>query len=605
MASKIEEYGIIGGGRTCALVERHGTIEWLCVPRFDSDACFASLLGREEHGQWALRPVAPIVSAKRRYRPDTLILETELECADGKLRLIDFMPRGERPTVVRIVEGLGGDVPIYFSLNPRFGSGVDLPWVLREDDGLAFIAGPHALRLEGEPTCAINLGRATAAFRVKAGQRIAFTLEAHPSHEAPTKNLDAEALLGETESWWRTWTGRCSYEGRYRDRVLRSLMLLRALTYDPTGAVVAAGTTSLPEEIGGVRNWDYRFCWVRDASLTIKALLLGGYDAEARAFRDWLLRAAAGDPAQMQIMYGVAGERRLSEREVDWLPGYEASRPVRFGNAAHKQFQLDIYGELMNTVWLAFQHRAFEGHGVGWAAAEAMMDFVTTAWQRTDEGIWEVRGAGNRQFTQSKVMAWVAVDRAIRLAQAGFGGEPWRGRAQRWEVLRDEIQRNVLEHAFNPQIGAFTQSYGSKALDASVLQIPQHGFLPASDPRMMGTVRAIEKELLRDGLVRRYATERSLDGLTGDEGVFLPCSFWLADNYALQGRLDEAEALFERLSSFANDLGILSEEYDPGAQRLLGNVPQAFTHLALVNTANVIETATKTREVGVSSSRTA
>ncbi len=606
MASKIENYALIGDGRSCALVEQHGSIEWLCVPRFDSDACFAALLGREEHGQWALRPIAPVKSVKRRYRPDTLVLETEITCEAGVVRLIDFMPRGGPQAVVRIVEGVSGDVPMYFDLAPRFGYGLDLPWIQPDDGGLELVAGPHGLHLDGPVRFEVALAHVKAAFSVRPGQRVGFSLQAHPSHVPAAKGLDPEALLRETESWWRAWTGRCTYNGRWRDQVVRSLITLKALTYEPTGAIVAAATASLPEELGGVRNWDYRFCWVRDASLTIHALLLGGYDDEARAFRDWLMRAAAGDPAQMQIMYGIEGERRLTELELDWLPGYEASRPVRMGNAAHQQFQLDVYGELMNTVWEGFRHGAFPGNvAAPVQAGEGMMDFLESAWQRTDEGIWEVRGAGNRQFTQSKVMAWVAVDRAIRLAEQGFGDDRWRQRLSRWYVLRDEIHRDVIEHAFDHELGAFTQSYGSKALDASVLQIPGQGFLPANDPRMLGTVRAIERGLVRDGLVRRYATERSLDGLKGDEGVFLPCSFWLADNYAFQGRLGEAEVLFERLISFENDLGLLSEEYDPTRKRLIGNFPQAFTHLALVNTANVIDSEGRRRKVGAQPGATA
>jgi GH15 family glucan-1,4-alpha-glucosidase len=598
MPSKIENYALIGDGRTCALVEKHGAIEWLCVPRFDSDACFAALLGREEHGQWALRPVAPVGAVKRRYRPDTLILETEITCDAGVVRLIDFMPRGGRQLIVRIVEGVAGEVPMYFDLAARFGYGLDLPWIRPDDGGLELTAGPHGLRLEGSVPFEVNLAHVRAGFSVRPGQRMTFSLAPHPSHEPAKKGVDPVALLSETESWWRAWTGRCTYTGRWRDQVVRSLITLKALTYEPTGAIVAAATASLPEELGGVRNWDYRFCWVRDASLTLNALMLGGYGEDAQAFRDWLLRAAAGDPAQMQIMYGIAGERRLSELELDWLPGYEGSRPVRIGNAAHQQFQLDVYGELMNTIWQAFNDGTFPGSGVGVQPAEELMTFLESVWQRTDEGIWEVRGAGDQQFTQSKVMAWVAVDRAIKLAERGFGNGRWRQHLPRWSVLRDEIHRDVIEHAFDAQLGAFTQSYGSKALDASVLQIPQQGFLPANDPRMLGTVRAIERGLLRDGLVRRYATEHSVDGLTGDEGVFLPCSFWLADNYAFQGRLDEAEALFDRLVSFENDLGLLSEEYDPSRKRLLGNFPQAFTHLALVNTASVIDTESRRREVG-------
>ena len=598
MASKIEDYGLIGDGRTCALIDKHGTVAWLCVPRFDSDACFTSLLGREEHGEWLLRPATPVRSTKRRYRPDTLILETEITCDEGIVRLIDFMPARERPTVVRVVEGVEGDVGVYFDLAPRFGYGVDLPWVRPDHGGFAFLAGPEALRLEGAGRFDVKLAHVVSELRVRPGQRLAFSLESFPSHEAPTRGIDHEALLRDTESRWRAWTARCTYQGRWRDEVVRSLITLKALTYEPTGGIVAAATTSLPEELGGVRNWDYRFCWVRDASLTISALLIGGYNDEAKRFRDWLLRAAAGDPAQSQIMYGVAGERRLSELELDWLPGYEGSKPVRVGNAAHQQFQLDIYGELMNTVWQAYRDKAFSGHEEGSEVALGLMDFVEIAWQRPDEGIWEVRGAGQRHFTQSKLMAWVAMDRAIRLADGGFGDEQWRARRRRWAVLRDEIRRDILEHAFDAELGAFTQSYGSKGLDAAVLQIPIHGFLPATDARMVGTVRAIEKKLLREGFVRRYATETSVDGLTGDEGVFLPCSYWLADNYAFQGRLHEAEELFERLVSLKNDLGLLSEEYDPHRKRLLGNTPQAFTHLALVNSASIIESESRRRQAG-------
>jgi GH15 family glucan-1,4-alpha-glucosidase len=603
MASKIEDYGVIGDGRTCALIDKHGTVAWLCVPRFDSDACFASLLGRDEHGEWLLRPVTPIRAVKRRYRPDTLILETELSCDEGRVRLTDFMPIRQRSIVTRIVEGIEGDVGMYFDLAPRFGYGLDLPWVRADHDGFAFLAGPSALRLEGGSRLVMKLAHVVSEFRVQPGQRVSFSLESFPSHESPTLRIDHDALLRDTESLWRTWTGRCGYHGRWRDEVMRSLITLKALTYEPTGAIVAAATTSLPEELGGVRNWDYRFCWIRDASLTVSALLLGGYHEEAKRFRDWLLRAAAGDPAQAQIMYGIAGERRLAELELDWLPGYEGSRPVRVGNAAHEQFQLDVYGELMQTVWQAFTAKAFSGHDEGSEITHGLMDFVELAWQRPDEGIWEVRGAGQRHFTQSKLMAWVAIDRAIRLADLGYGDERWQARRPRWAVLRDEIRRDILDHAFDAELGAFTQSYGSKALDAAVLQIPQHGFLPATDPRMVGTVRAIEKALLRDGLVRRYATETAVDGLAGDEGVFLPCSFWLADNYAFQGRLHEAEELFEQLLSFQNDLGLLSEEYDPRRKRLLGNVPQAFTHLALVNTASIIDGETRRREAATQPSQ--
>jgi GH15 family glucan-1,4-alpha-glucosidase len=599
MASKIEDYGLIGNCLTSALVSRSGSIDWLCVPRFDSDACFAALVGYDEHGRWALRPTVRIRETRQRYRGDTMILETEFACDGGAVRLIDFMPvGGDRCDVVRIVEGLEGQVELEMLLDVRFGYGADAPLVDKRDDGTAFLAGPDGVILRGPLTLEETRRHVAAYLQVKKGDRIPIQLTWFPSHEVPPPGLDAEKALATTEAFWRAWADRCTYQGRWHDAVLRSLLTLKAMTYAPTGGIVAAPTTSLPESLGGVRNWDYRFCWLRDASLTLDAFMTGGYIDEARAFRDWLLRAAAGDPQDLQIMYDVRGGRRLTEMNLDWLPGYESSKPVRLGNAASGQFQLDVYGEVASTIYSAFRlglTRTAEGMKLGAEIAA----FLEEAWQRPDDGIWEVRG-GRRHFTHSKVMAWVAFDRLVRaIEEFGSGGEQATKDLPHWRALRERIHAEVCERGFNPRVGAFTQSYGSDLLDASVLVIPHFGFLPGTDPRVRGTVAAVERGLVKDGFVLRYATEEGADGLPGTEGAFLACSFWLADNYAFGGRLAEGEEMFDRLLGLRNHLGLLSEEYDPRLRRQIGNFPQAFSHLALIMTAQIFDAAAEKRPLDV------
>ncbi|HVT08326.1 MAG TPA: glycoside hydrolase family 15 protein [Polyangia bacterium] len=591
MASRIEDYGLIGNTRTAALVSRFGSIDWLCAPRFDSDACLAALVGYDEHGAWAIRPTGGLREARQRYRGETLILETEFVCDGGVVRVTDFMPVSggeERSDLIRIVEGLEGEVQLEMLLNVRFGYGADRPWITPGPGGLLLIAGPNALALRGPGEPTETNARITTILHVRKGDRVEYQLAAYPSHEEPPAALDVAQVLDGTERYWQAWAGRCTYEGRWRDMIVRSLITLKAMTYAPTGGIVAAPTTSLPEELGGSRNWDYRYCWLRDSSLTLDALIIGGYIDEARAFRDWLLRAVAGDPAQLQIMYDIAGARRLTEFELPWLPGYEGSKPVRVGNAASGQFQLDVYGEALAAIYSG-RRMGMAGRHDAWAPAKALIDFITNAWQHPDDGIWEVRG-GRRHFTHSKVMAWVAIDRAYKLIDE-FGISDPEGRAilPHLAALRQRIHAEVCDRGFNAKVGAFTQSYGSDHLDASVLVIPHYGFLPAHDPRMVGTVAAIEKGLMREGFVLRYATESGADGLPGSEGAFLACSFWLAENYAYAGRLDEAEALFERLLALRNHLGLYAEEYDPTLGRQIGNFPQAFTHLAFISTAHVIE----------------
>src|SRR5215475_2275888 len=559
MASRIEDYGLIGDMKGSALVSRYADIDWLCVPRFDSDASMAALLGRDEHGRWAIRPTTRMRKHEQRYRGDTLVLETDIECDGGKFRVIDFMPPGmERSDVVRIVEGLEGEVFMEMILEARLGYGSSLPWIKRQDDVISIIAGPDALHLRSSVEVKTSVSRVAALFTIKQGEAVTFVASWAPSDRRTPDALDPRASLAATETFWREWSGHCTYKGRWRDAVLRSLITLKALTYAPTGGIVAAPTTSLPEEIGGVRNWDYRFCWLRDATLTLHSLMVGGYAEEAKAFRDWLARTVAGDPSRLQIMYGLAGERRLTEIEVGWLPGYEESRPVRIGNAAWEQFQLDVYGETMSCLYTARKM------GLGqvaetWDILRALIENLERLWQRPDDGIWEVRGGGLRHFTHSKVEAWVAVDRMIRLIEEfGMGGPEAKNALPHMHALSERIHEDVCARAWNEGIGAFTQSYGADALDASVLTIPLVGFLPAGDPRMVSTVRAIEKKLLRGGFVRRYSTELGLDGLPGDESPFLACSFWLADNYALQGRVEEAEELFERLLAIRSKLGLLA-----------------------------------------------
>jgi GH15 family glucan-1,4-alpha-glucosidase len=580
MPSRIEDYAIIADCRSAALVAKDGSIDWLCLPRFDSDACFSALLGSRDHGRWQIAPTGAVRRVSRRYREDTLILETEFETEEGSVTLVDLMPiSGQGTDVARIVVGNRGRVSMQMELIIRFGYGEIVPWVRGFEGGIEAIAGPDVLRLV-TPVATKGEGLTTVSrFSVGEGERIPFVLTWAPSHLPDPGHVDAEQALAESEAGWREWSAGCQVQGPYHAIVKRSLITLKALTYDPTGGIVAAATTSLPEKIGGVRNWDYRICWLRDATFTLYSFMSAGFSTEARAWRDWLLRAVAGDPSQIQIMYGLAGERRLPELILDWLPGYEGSRPVRIGNAASRQLQLDVYGEVMAALHLS-RRVGLAYEQASWALQRNLMEYLETIWNEPDEGIWEVRGP-RRHFTHSKVMAWVAFDRAIKTVEQ-FGTE---GPLDRWRALRDEIHDSVCRHGYDPELGSFVQAYGSKELDASLLLIPLVGFLPSHDPRVRGTVAAVEKRLLRGGFVDRYETLSGVDGLPPGEGAFLPCSFWLADNYVLQGRREEARALFERLAGLANDVGLLSEEYDPEAQRLVGNFPQAFSHVSLVNTA--------------------
>lgn len=578
---RIEEYALLGDLQTAALVERGGAIDWCCLPRFDSGACFAALLGEPEHGRWLLAPEGEIAKSERRYREQTLILETLHETAEGSVRVIDFMPpRGKAPDIVRIVEGVRGRVDMRMQLVIRFDYGHIVPWVRNDGDALIAIAGPDALslrtpvRVHGEKLTSV------ARFTVEPGERVPFVLTWFPSHEAWPDPVEPEVALAETESFWREWSAHCAPTGDYHEEIQQSLLVLKAQTYAPTGGIVAAPTTSLPEEIGGVRNWDYRYCWLRDASLTLLAMLNAGYRDEAAAWSDWLLRAIAGDPAAIQIMYGIAGERRLDEYELPWLPGFEDSRPVRVGNAASGQLQLDVFGEVMDAMYRMVASGR-DGSESGWPVLKRLLAWLETGWRQEDAGIWEVRGPA-RHFTHSKLMAWVAFDRAVRLCEEHGRDGP----VDDWRIVRDEIREELLARAWNPGKGAFTQYYGADELDASVLKMPIVGFLPADDLRMVSTVEAIERELLVDGFVLRYrAAESKVDGLPGGEGVFLACSFWLAQVLAMQGRQDEARTLFERLLALRNGVGLLAEEYDPIAKRQLGNFPQAFTHLALIEAA--------------------
>ena len=580
MALPTESYALIGDCETAALVGLDGSIDWLCWPRFDSQACLAALLGNEQNGRWRLAPTSDY-RVSRRYRGDSLVLETTFECDQGAVTVVDFMPvRDGASDLVRIVIGLKGEVSLRSDLTLRFDYGSVVPWVERAADGtLRAVAGPHKVLLRSSVPHHGEALTTVSELKVAAGQTASFTLTYGPSHLPDPPGRDAEAALIRTEQFWQRWTARCSYEGAWREAVVRSLITLKALTYAPTGGLCAAPTTSLPEHLGGSRNWDYRFCWLRDATLTLLALMDAGYYDEAHAWRDWLLRAVAGSPDKLQIMYGLDGERRLPEQELDWLPGYESSRPVRIGNAAAHQLQLDVFGELMDALYQARVGGLVESKA-GWALQVALMDHLQTIWEEPDEGIWEVRGP-RRHFTHSKVMAWVALDRSIRSSEE-FGLQ---GPVTRWRELRARVHRRVCEQGFDAELGSFVQYFGAKSLDASLLMLPLVGFLPADDARVRGTVAAIERELTVDGLVRRYHTDPLLDGLPAGEGTFLPCSFWLADNLLLQGRSQEAGELFERLLALRNDVGLLAEEYDPEQKRQLGNFPQAFSHLALVSTA--------------------
>ena len=582
---RIEDYALIGDCQTAALVGRDGAINWLCFPRFDSAACFAAILGTADHGRWLLAPVEPTVEVSRRYQGDTLVLETTFTTESGEVTVIDFMPiRHGQPDVVRIVVGNRGVVRMRTEFVPRFDYGNITPWIRPEPGGGLAIGGPDTLYLHAPEVHLLTDGWSMAAqFEVTEGDRIPFVLTWHPSHEPMADPVDPEEALTGTLSWWQEWADRCTYRGPYRDAVVRSLVTLKALTYAPTGGIVAAPTTSLPEHIGGSRNWDYRFCWLRDATFTLTALLHNGYIQEAEAWQQWLLRAVAGEGSELHIMYGVAGERRLPEMELPWLPGFEGSRPVRIGNGAYDQFQLDVFGEVLDCLHFA-RCRGLQPGLDEWRIELELIRRLEEVWREPDEGIWEVRG-DPKFFTHSKLMAWVAFDRAVSDVET-FGLE---GPVDRWRALRDELHAEICNRAFDPELNAFVQSYGSKELDASVLVMAGVGFLPPEDPRILGTVAAIEKNLVRDGFVDRYRAASGVDGLEGEEGSFLLCTFWLADNYALMGRYDDAQEVFERLLAIRNDVGLLAEEYDPVDRRQLGNFPQAFSHLGLINTARNFE----------------
>lgn len=580
MSSHIEDYALIGDCETAALVGRDGSIDWLCFPCFDSPACMAALLGTPDHGRWLIAPAGDVRSVRRSYREGTLVLETEYETDDGVVTLIDCMPpRTKNPDIVRMVVGKRGRVRMRVELIVRMDYGSLVPWVQRTDGGLVAVGGPDALLLRTPVELRGEDFRHVGEFTVSEGQSVPFTLTWFPSHLPQPVVEDPEEEIRATERWWLEWSGRCKYDGKWREAVLRSLITLKALTYAPTGGIVAAPTTSLPERLGGVRNWDYRYCWLRDATFALYALMIGGYVEEARAWREWLLRAVAGKPSQVNILYGVMGERRLPELTLDWLPGYEGSAPVRIGNAAHAQFQLDVFGEVMDAFHFA-RRVGLDPDENTWRVQTALTEFVESAWQLPDEGIWEVRGP-RRHFTHSKVMAWVALDRAVKAVER-FGLE---GPSGRWREARDQIHAEVCAKGFDPAIDSFVQYYGSKEVDGSLLLIPLVGFLPGTDPRMIGTVKAIQERLTMDGLVSRYADAPYVDGLPPGEGAFIACTFWLADNLALQGRFSEARDLFERLLALRNDVGLLSEQYDRASRRFLGNFPQAFSHVGLINTA--------------------
>jgi GH15 family glucan-1,4-alpha-glucosidase len=572
---------MIGDCMTAALVSKYGSIDWLCVPHFDSPACFAALLGTSDNGHWSIFPTDTVRRIRRSYRDKTLILETCFETESGSARLIDCMiPGNETPKVLRVVEGIRGEVRMSLQLVIRFDYGSVVPWVRRSDSGMSAIAGPDTVRLHTEVALHSENMNNEAEFTVVEGQKIPFELSWHASHRPAPEPVAVFAAIENTEKWWREWSDRCVYKGKWGDAVLRSLITLKALTFLPTGGIVAAPTTSLPELLGGVRNWDYRYCWVRDATLTLQSLLNAGYMDEAREWREWLLRAVAGSPSELNILYGLHGERRLTELELPWLEGYEKSSPVRIGNAAYKQFQLDIFGEVANTLFQAREAGLGPPQDSRQGIAPLMLKFLETGWDQPDEGIWEVRGP-RRHFVHSKMMAWVALDRLIRSAEKGRINID----IPKSIVLRDTIHEQVCRLGFNAEINSFVQYYGDKHLDASLLMMPLVGFLPASDPRIIGTVKAIETNLMKNGFVARYTTDPKVDGLPHGEGTFLPCSFWLVDNYELQGRHQEAVRMFERLLEVRNDVGLMSEEYDPIAKRQLGNFPQAFTHVGLVNTA--------------------
>ena len=602
MSLAIEDYAVIGDCRTVALVGRDGSIDWLCWPRFDSGACFAALLGGPENGRFMIRPVAPVTHTSRKYRGDTLILETEFETAEGAVTLIDFMPNGSDVSdLIRIVIGRRGRIEMQMELVLRFDYGASVPWVSRlPDGGIRAVAGPDMTILRTPVEVRGERMKTMATFSVEPGQEIPFVLTHGPSHLPPPSAVDVAPSLRQTEDMWRQWAERCPDLGRWTSQVKRSLVTLKALTYAPTGGIVAAATTSLPEQLGGERNWDYRYCWLRDATLTLLALMNANYLEEATAWRAWLQRAIAGSPAQLQIMYGLGGERRLDEWTVDWLAGYENSKPVRIGNAAAGQLQLDVYGEVMDALHQA-RKAGLPEEPEAWSMQRAMLDQLSRVWQQPDEGMWEIRG-GRRHFTYSKVMAWVAVDRAIQdLESLGLHGP-----ARRWHRLRDQIHADVCANGYSSTRASFVQSYGSSELDASLLLISQTGFLPPEDPRIVNTIAAIERDLTQDGLVMRYRTESGADGLPPGEGVFLACSFWMVDALVQQRRRPQAEEMFEQLLKLSNDVGLFAEEYDVAAKRMVGNFPQAFSHVAMVNSAFALQPVADTmardeRRAGTSS----
>ena len=580
MTSRIEDYALIGDLQTCALVARDGSIDWMCVPRFDSPACFAALLGTADHGRWKIAPREEIRSVERRYRDDTLILETTFETEGGRVRIIDFMPLRTRAIdLMRIVEGVEGRVKMRMDFAIRFDYGSIVPWVRATERGIRAIAGPDTVYLCADVPMHGEHLTTVSEFEVAAGERVVFDLTWTESHDPQPPRESPYEALAEMEQFWREWSSQCTYEGRWRDAVMRSLITLKALTYAPTGGIVAAATTSLPEQIGGVRNWDYRLCWLRDATFALYALLGGGYSEEAIAWREWLVRAAAGLPEELQIMYSIRGERHLTELEIPWLPGYENSKPVRVGNAAFRQHQLDVYGEVMDMLHLT-RKLDLPPSEDAWRVQRALIRFLESGWKEPDEGIWEVRGP-RRHFTHSKVMAWVAFDRAVAAVEK-FGLD---GPVEQWRAIREEIRAEVLEKGFNRELNAFVQFYGSTNADASLLMLPALGFVDADDPRMTGTIALIREQLETNGLLHRYPMSPDVDGLPPGEGTFMLCTFWLADTLALAGRYDEAEEIFERLLALRNDVGLLGEQYDPIVRRQLGNFPQAFSHVGLINTA--------------------
>ena len=573
MTTRIEDYGLIGDLRTAALVGKDGSIDWLCLPRFDSPACFTALLGDEENGRWKIAPKDADARVTRHYVDETLILETTFENNDGAATIIDFMPLGgvrDRPDLVRIVRGDRGSMQFESELTLRFDYGGFIPWVRRRDFGFTAVAGPNAVEVRTPVAMRGEDFRTKGEFTVREGDRVPFSMTWRPSHLKDGQAKEPERLLEETLGWWRGWSSRCRYKGPHRDRVMRSLIVLKALTYEPTGGMVASPTTSLPERLGGVRNWDYRYCWLRDATFTLFALLTSGYEEEAAAWQEWLLRSVAGRPSELQIMYGIGGDRLLPEFELDWLSGYEGSTPVRVGNAAHRQFQMDVFGEIMDCFHVGAQNGLTLNDDIR-GLQQQIVAFLEDAWNRPDEGLWEVRGH-RRHFTHSRLMAWVAVDRAVKAAER-FGLE---APLEKWKALRERIRQDVCKHGFHEEKNAFVQYYGGDAIDAALLMVPMVGFLPPEDPRVQGTIAAVERELMHDGLVHRYTTSTGVDGLPSGEAAFVACSFWYADNLNMVGRRDEAEQMFDRLCGLANDLGLLSEEYDAAEKRMLGNFPQSF-----------------------------